>query len=238
MRAQLIYVLANVVPFTCRRCQAGIYSFQLIRPFASSTKLHAQKKLSSRDIGHRIERQILGTESSSSPKDSSPMSFLTKMMAGEDVRMSPSVTRDYSRMAESLEAEMIRHPYADRGAPHHLHVYSHKHNMIITLTRPNGNPLLSLSCGHLGFRKSQRSGFDPAFQLSSHILGQIQEKGLLLDIQRIELVFRGFGPGRDAFVKVLLGNEGRNIRGLITSVTDSTRIKFGGARSRKVRRLG
>lgn len=98
--------------------------------------------------------------------------------------------------------------------------------------------MLSMGCGRLGFRKGGRSGYDPAYQLASHVFAQIQEKGWLLDIQRLELVYRGFGPGREAFTKVLLGNEGKNIRGLVCRVTDSTRIKFGGTRSRKVRRLG
>ena len=59
-----------------------------------------------------------------------------------------------------------------------------------------------------------------------------------MEIKRLEVVFRDFGPGREAFTKVLLGSEGRNIRGLVSRVTDATRLKFGGTRSRKVRRLG
>lgn len=95
-----------------------------------------------------------------------------------------------------------------------------------------------MGCGQIGFRKAGRSGFDPAYQLSAHVMSQIQDKGLLMEIERLEIVFRGFGKGRDAFVKVLLGNEGRNLRGLVTRVTDSTRVKFGGTRSRHERRLG
>lgn len=150
----------------------------------------------------------------------------------------PTVSRDYSDFRQNYDADIIKQPYGDRHPPHHLHVYSHKHNTILTLTRPNGNPLLVKSCGHLGFRKSQRSGYDPAYQLATHMFAQMQEKGLLLQIHRLELVFRDFGPGREAFTKVLLGNEGQKIRGLVGRVTDGTKIKFGGTRSRKVRRLG
>lgn len=161
------------------------------------------------------------------------------MMQGDQGDSASSRVRsDYARLAESLEADMMKNPYADRAPPHHLHVYSHKHNTILTLTRPNGNPMMSLGCGQIGFRKAGRSGFDPAYQLSSHVMSQIQERGYLLEIKRLEIVFRGFGKGRDAFTKVLLGNEGRKIRGLVSRVTDSTRVKFGGTRSRKVRRLG
>lgn len=160
-------------------------------------------------------------------------------MQGENPASTASgVSADYARLAESLEADMLRNPYSDRAPPHHLHVFSHKHNTMITLTRPNGDPMMSLGCGQIGFRKGGRSGFDPAYQLSSHVMSQIQERGYLLEIKRLEVVYRGFGKGRDAFTKVLLGNEGRNIRGLVSRVTDSTRVKFGGTRSRKVRRLG
>lgn len=137
-----------------------------------------------------------------------------------------------------MEDEMLTNPYPDRAPPHHLHVFTHKHNTILTLTRPNGNPMMSMGSGQIGFRKGGRSGFDPAYQLCSHVLAQIQERGYLLEIQRLEIIYRGFGKGRDAFNKVILGNEGRKIRGLVSRVTDSTRIKFGGTRSRRVRRLG
>lgn len=241
MKAQFANMLSKALPSACQRCQFRLSPFQLMRPFSSSRQINALRNPTSRERGLELERQILDTGKSqqSQPSDeSSPMSAISRLMQGEKSRTSQPLSRDYSRMAESLEAEMIKHPYADRAPPHHLHIYAHKHNTILTLTRPNGNPLLSLSCGHLGFRKAGRSGYDPAYQLTSHVFAKIQEKGLLLDIQRLELVFRGFGPGRDAFIKVLLGNEGRNIRGLVARVTDSTRIKFGGTRSRKVRRLG
>ncbi|EGD99408.1 Mitochondrial ribosomal protein subunit S18 [Trichophyton tonsurans CBS 112818] len=52
------------------------------------------------------------------------------------------------------------------------------------------------------------------------------------------LILRGFGPGREAFTKVLLGKEGKVLRERIVRVSDSTRLKFGGTRSPAVRRLG
>ncbi|CAI7627377.1 unnamed protein product [Penicillium bialowiezense] len=189
------------------------------------------------DRGSDLERQMLNGGPATSSDKSSGLSAITEMMQGRSAG-STSRGSESSKLAESLEAQMIKNPYADRAPPHHLHVYCHKHNTILTLTRPNGNPLLSIGCGQIGFRKAGRSGFDPAYQLSAHVMSQIQEKGLLMDIERLEIVFRGFGKGRDAFVKVLLGNEGRNLRGLVTRVTDSTRVKFGGTRSRHERRLG
>lgn len=230
MNSQFLNAAARTfLPSASRQFYFRIPSFQATRWFSSSQNVCSTNR--------EMEKELLSTNPRQTAEASSPLSEVTKTMQEEKPR-SPSVSRDYFRMAESLEAEMIRSPYSDKGPPHHLHVYSHKHNTLLTLTRPNGNPMLSMGCGRLGFRKGGRSGYDPAYQLASHVFAQIQEKGWLLDIQRLELVYRGFGPGREAFTKVLLGNEGKNIRGLVCRVTDSTRIKFGGTRSRKVRRLG
>ena len=122
--------------------------------------------------------------------------------------------------------------------PHRLHVYSTKHNTHIVVSKPDGKPALSVSAGQLGLRKAGRGTFDAAFQVSVYVMKRIQEKGLIYQIQRLELVFRGFGQGRRAFTKTLMGVEGRVLRNKITSVADATRLKFGGTRSPKPRRLG
>ncbi|KAF2171565.1 hypothetical protein M409DRAFT_63786 [Zasmidium cellare ATCC 36951] len=146
--------------------------------------------------------------------------------------------------------------------PHRLHVYATKHNTHITFVQPAKSAaqtvssgisgtssssadqkkqidvLLSLSTGNIGFRKAGRGSYDAAYQLAAFVLKQIQDKGMTRDIQKLEVVLRGFGAGREAVSKVLLGTEGRHIRGRITSVVDATRLKQGGPRSKKPRRLG
>lgn len=132
-------------------------------------------------------------------------------------------------------------PQDDR---HHLHIYAHKHNTHITLTKPNRDALISVSCGNIGFRKAARGSYDAAYQLAAFVMSRIQDKGLLAGtggvepIKSLELIYRGFGPGREAVTKAILGSEGKNIRPLINKLSDSTRLKFGGTRSKKPRRLG
>ncbi|KAF2791781.1 mitochondrial ribosomal protein-like protein subunit S18 [Melanomma pulvis-pyrius CBS 109.77] len=121
---------------------------------------------------------------------------------------------------------------------HHLHVYAHKHNTHITLTKPNRDSLISVSCGNIGFKKAGRGTYDAAYQLAAFVMSRIQDKGLLPQIQKLEVVYRGFGPGREAVTKAILGSEGKKIRPLIVKLSDSTRLKFGGTRSKKPRRLG
>jgi len=62
--------------------------------------------------------------------------------------------------------------------PHHFHIYATKHNTHITLTKPNRDPLISVSCGNIGFRKAGRKHYDSAFQLAAYVIGRIQEQGL------------------------------------------------------------
>jgi small subunit ribosomal protein S11 len=148
--------------------------------------------------------------------------------------------------------------------PHRLHVFAHKHNTHITFVQPpkplSQTPhlatatasskttasqqtkeisvLLSLSTGNIGFKKAGRGSYDAAFQLAAFALKQIQEKGMWRDVKELEVVLRGFGAGREAVTKALLGTEGRFLRARITSVADATRLKQGGGRAKKPRRLG
>lgn len=102
----------------------------------------------------------------------------------------------------------------------------------------NRTVALSLAAGNLGFRKSGRKHYDSAFQLASYVMGRMQESGMNAWIGTLEVYLRGFGAGREAVTKALLGTEGRFLRGKVIKVSDATRLKFGGTRSKKPRRLG
>lgn len=146
--------------------------------------------------------------------------------------------------------------------PHRLYVYATKHNTHLTFVQPPTSAvdtassgisstnsssadqkkiidvLLSLSTGNLGFRKAGRGSYDAAYQLAAFTLKQMKEKGMLSQMKQLEIVMRGFGAGREAVTKVLLGSEGKNVRDKITAVLDATRLKIGGTRSPRPRRLG
>jgi small subunit ribosomal protein S11 len=146
--------------------------------------------------------------------------------------------------------------------PCRLHVYATKHNTHITFCQPPKpasqtassnisstsasaadqkkmvDVLLSVSAGNLNFRKAARGSYDAAYQLAAFALKQIKEKGMLRGVTKIDVILRGFGAGREAVTKVILGSEGREIRGRIHAVMDATRLKLGGPRSKKPRRLG
>lgn len=171
-------------------------------------------------------------ESSSRAPPASPLATVAQNHANPN-----PPTRNIGKMIQ-VATDLASQNYTQNSPEYHLHVYSHKHNTHITLTGPERNPLVSLSCGNIGFKKSARKSFDAAHQLTAHTLSVIQEKEYFKDIKALEIVMSGFGVGREAFTKALLGTEGKNLQHLITTVTDSTKLKFGGTRSRETRRLG
>lgn len=56
-------------------------------------------------------------------------------------------------------------------------------------------------------------------------------------IMALEVILKGFGKGREAVTKALLGAEGRYLRDRITYVSDDTKLKFGGCKGSNPRRL-
>ncbi|KAK4240852.1 hypothetical protein C8A03DRAFT_41667 [Achaetomium macrosporum] len=158
---------------------------------------------------------------------------LVKSVMGDALAGRPAASNP-----EDLSGTLPIEEEEDSHEPYHFHIYSHKHNTHITLTKPNRDALLSLSCGNIGFKKSGRKHYDSAYQLGAYFIDKMHQKGLVKKINKLEVVLRGFGAGREAVVKVLMGNEGKLLRGKIVRVSDSTRLKFGGTRSKRKRRLG
>lgn len=138
----------------------------------------------------------------------------------------------------TLEGTLIESMEEMNEDPHRFSIYATRHNTHINVGSPTGETLISLSCGNIGFKKSARKHYDSAFQLAGYVMTQMQMKGISANIRKMEVTLRGFGAGREAVTKALLGSEGRLLRGKIVKVADATRLKFGGTRSKKPRRLG
>ncbi|KAI0478045.1 hypothetical protein F4859DRAFT_45825 [Xylaria cf. heliscus] len=136
------------------------------------------------------------------------------------------------------ELDGAKENWGPEHEPFHFHIYAHKHNTHITVTKPNRDAIVSVSAGNIGFKKMKRGSYDAAHQLCAFVLDKLNQGGWHRKITALEVVLRGFGAGREAAVKVLLGNEGRLLRPRIKSVSDSTKLKFGGTRSPRPRRLG
>lgn len=95
-----------------------------------------------------------------------------------------------------------------------------------------------ISAGQLGFRKSNRQEYEAAYQVSTKMFKTIEERKLINHGEKVELVMKGFGKGRSTFLAALEGKEGTGLRPHIVRITDSTKLRFGGTRPKKLRRLG
>lgn len=209
------------------------------RAFSQTNSRRDDTSKDSKPSSNALLKDLYGDDA---PKASTPapernnMSSLTSSSLFQQPRSSgssldTSVLRGGSPSATAAKAQETE------IEPYHLHVYSHKHNTHVTCTRPNREPIISLSCGNLGYRKSRRGTFDSAYSLIKYLIERLIHNGVTPKIKRLEVVLRGFGQGREAALKVLMSPEGRILRDKIVRVSDSTRIKFGGTRSKAPRRL-
>ena len=114
---------------------------------------------------------------------------------------------------------------------HQLHINATPNNTILTLTRPNGSPLITTSGGSAGFKKAARSGYEAAHQAAVQLLEKKQAKNL--QVSHIHVILKGFGAGREAAFKALISGDKWNVKRL----TDATPVPFGGCRPKKARRL-
>lgn len=122
---------------------------------------------------------------------------------------------------------------------------------IIDTIRPQEDVKISLSAGILGFRHTKQGEYEAGFQTTARMFALINERGYFKNAQKsynrsrsfgqqgvgLEIMLCEFGKGRDAFINVLNGSEGNNIRRHVTRVTDNTRIKIGGSRPPRARRV-
>lgn len=96
---------------------------------------------------------------------------------------------------------------------------------------------IHVSAGQLGFRKAQRAEYEAGYQVSARMFKLIEERNLLGPNDKIELVLKDFGKGREAFLAALQGKEGSKVKPNIVRISDNTKLRFGGSRPKKLRRL-
>jgi len=194
------------------------------------TRLYAVKKGSFGSI----------TDKSNASPPAAQMDSLAALAAKGDL-LTRNMMKAASDPTQRFDGETLSSIQLDDDStrePYHFHIYSHRHNTHITVTDPNRDAIISMSCGQLGLKNAQRKTYDAAYQLAAFVVDKLHQTGAVKKIHKLEVILRGFGQGREAATKVLLGSEGKMLKPLICRVTDATRIKFGGTRSQKKRRLG
>ncbi|EKM59467.1 uncharacterized protein PHACADRAFT_249982 [Phanerochaete carnosa HHB-10118-sp] len=120
---------------------------------------------------------------------------------------------------------------------HFLYVRTTPNNNIVTFTRPDGSPLMTVSGGQVGYKHKARGTAEAAHLCAIKAFKRIEEESARNGgSMTLEVCFNGFARGRDAVQKALLATEAAHIRALVSRVTDNTNIKIGGTRSKKARR--
>lgn len=128
--------------------------------------------------------------------------------------------------------ESVREIEAKR---YHLHIHATRNNTKLTLTNHLHNPVIQSSGGSVGFKKSQRSGYEAGYRAMTSLLEKMNKKGLRPN--SLDMTFYGFGQGREAVVSALGAPEWTRIREALTTISDGTKLQFGGCRPPKQRRL-
>lgn len=101
--------------------------------------------------------------------------------------------------------------------------------------KPREDVVINLSAGLVGFRNTKQGEYEAGFQTAKRMFELMNERKLLN--LPIEIIMSNFGKGREAFINALNGSEGNTIRPSISRVTDGTKIKIGGVREPRARRV-
>lgn len=132
---------------------------------------------------------------------------------------------------EKIEAALkkeVRVTLSQKITEGRIYISSSYNNTICTLTDSRGNVLNWTSAGNIGF-KGTKKGTPFA---ASKVAETISQNAKKLGIERVEVIVKGIGAGRESAIRSLAA------RGLeIISLKDATPIPHNGCRPPKVRRV-
>jgi small subunit ribosomal protein S11 len=107
-------------------------------------------------------------------------------------------------------------------------VSSSYNNTIVTLTNSRGQVLAWKSAGSVGFKGAKKATSFAASKVAEAIANICKKMG----IDRLEVLIKGIGAGRESAVRTLVA-QGLNV----VSIKDVTPIPHNGCRPKKVRRV-
>ncbi|KIY45842.1 translational machinery component [Fistulina hepatica ATCC 64428] len=117
-----------------------------------------------------------------------------------------------------------------------LHCKATNNNVILNFTKSNGDTILWVSGGKIGFTNVRRSTYEAGYQCAVKVIKAI-EVPTIENAIKLELFLKGFGQGREALINTLNGVEGQKVKPYVSRLTDRTPIKIGGTRAPKMKRL-
>lgn len=108
------------------------------------------------------------------------------------------------------------------------HISSTYNNTIITITNPSGDTITWVSAGNIGFKGTKKSTSFAASKVAETAAERAKKRG----IQRIHILVKGIGSGRESAIRSL-ATHGLDV----VSIRDITPIPHGGVRPPKPRRV-
>ncbi len=132
---------------------------------------------------------------------------------------------------EKVEATMKKEAKvkaSERVAEAKVFVSSSYNNTIVTLTNHRGQVLAWKSAGSVGFKGTKKATSFAASRVAEAIANIAKKLG----VEKIEVLIKGIGAGRESAVRTLV-TQGLNI----ISIKDVTPIPHNGCRPKKVRRV-
>lgn len=129
---------------------------------------------------------------------------------------------------EAAVKEEVKTKISQKIKEGRIYIFSSYNNTIITLTDLQGNTLYWTSAGKIGFKGTKKSTPFAASKVAEAMAEAVQKLG----IEKIQILVKGIGSGRESAIRSLAA------RGLdIISIKDVTPIPHNGCRPPKVRRV-
>jgi small subunit ribosomal protein S11 len=207
-------------------------ALRLLRASSSNLTRHSQRLLSTSSPRYISDDNTPPT--APADIDGPPTSVLY-------ARSNPTANQNANSNSNPLRLNLSQHAIVQN---YRIHVSCSPNNTHIVMSDDLGRPLKagSWSGGACGFKGVNRSGYEAGYQCAVRAFARVKELaresgGAGAGGPRFEVLFKGFGQGREAVFKALMTSEGDDVRPFVTRVTDNTPIKIGGTRAKKTRRL-
>jgi ribosomal protein S11 len=176
-----------------------------------------------------------GVSSPSSSSTSSPSSPTYDSDIFKPIDLSEEQQRDPA-VAQTRPAPLPL-PYGVLRRPgyFHLHFVTETKNTHVTITDYKREVVVSMSAGQVGtYKHSKRASHEAGYDTAVAVFERFLKKDY--KIEQLELVLKGFGPGRAGGVSALNGQYGEPFMKKVVRVTDATKLRIGGTRLRNKKR--
>ena len=129
------------------------------------------------------------------------------------------------------------HRIVNQQHSYHFHINNSTKNTHITITNYKHDPVIVISAGLLGLKKSKRATEEAGYATAQEALNRFMLKfPSVISQASIELICKGFGPGRRGALSMILGPKGYEIQNRVIRITEATPLEIGGCKRSNRRR--